>query len=617
MSKKINRRAFLAHSVCGVGAATLTSFEWSLTNIINSESKIYRQKKLIATTDYTDNIGTNYRGSRYGAAIPRSEEYYANFGCFMDKKQLDEMHQVLASLGVTRHQWIVDTYWTLYEDYPHGFNLLEAAAKSAHKYGIEFIAEIKPFEGGGFGRMLPHSMPVPEGEAVNDLRGVFPLVRPFVAQNPHLCLKCKPGKYEYKSPLKKIRLVKHDDKPTRIKEQHLSIFTSETNNKFTSYNGPVTFRESIEWRFVFPLWKECRVLHLEGLDIPESHKYLLIKCSVSDENADFGNEMGNILEIEGEDGSIIPHYLGEGPVNLKSHMGFYNSRISSKILRYLKSPEVLSEIDNSDKMQEHYRDFYAFNKYKLTDEKILDKDGYLVAALGKPEYLIGNLHPIYAEVRDHWLELTRFCLDAGVDGINYRVANHSKLPEKWDYGFNDEVIDLANGKTDYTTISRINGDAYTRFLLEARDLIKSRGKKMIHHLHGSMIKPDDRGRISALPPNFEWQWETWVNEIADEFEFRGAFMLRPWYLAHVLDTFSTVTRQANKPLYYQGDFHGMSFEGPFKVTEEEITLVNSHSGFDGLVLYETANYTKIDDNGKVVTNPEYELIIKKYFGGNK
>ena len=606
---KINRRTFLTASTSAIGAMSLSGFAWPFTSIANSKSS--NHKKLIATTDYTVSIGRYYRGSRYGPPVPRSEEFYAEHKGFLNKKQLDELHHGLASMGVTRHQWIVDTYWTLYEDYPHGFNLLEEAAKSAHAHGIEFIAEIKPFEGGGFGTVLPHTVPVPDGAAVRDIRGVFPIVRPFVAQNPHLCLKCKPGSYEYKSPLKKIRLVKQDDKPTRINDQHLTIYTSETNNHFVQYNGSVTFKESVEWRFVFPLWKECRVLHLEDLNIPASHKYLLIKCSVADDNADFRNEKGSILELEGMDGSRIPHYLGEGPIGFKSHNGFYHSRVSSDLMRYLKSPEVLSEIDNTAKMQEHYTDFYAFDRYKLTESKELDKDGYIVASLGKPEYLIGNLHPIYPKVRKYWLELTRFCLDAGVDGINYRVANHSKLPDKWDYGFNDEVIDAANGKTDYDTISRINGDAYTHFLYEARDLIKSRNKKLIHHLHTSMLIPDDRGRLSSLPPNFEWQWKKWVNEIADELELRGGFMLRPWNLAQVIDTFNAVAKQAGKPFYYQGDFHGMTFEGPFNITKEEVDLVNSHPGLNGLVLYETANYTQLNDSGNVVVSKDFKDIVKK------
>lgn len=397
-------------------------------------------------------------------------------------------------------------------------------------------------------------------------------------------------------------------------EKNLSLYTSETNNKFEKYVGPVSFRETVESRHLFPLWRKCRVLHFENLDIPKSHKYLLIKCSFSDDKADFGNEMGNILELEGADGNIIPNYLGTGPVTLESHLnGFYNSRISSELLRYLQNPEVLAEVKDRDRMEEHYKDFYTFDKYKLTDIKTLDQDGYLVAALGKPEYLLGNLHPIYPEVREYWLDLTRFCLNAGVDGINYRIANHSKLPEKWDYGYNEEVLMASNGKTDYVTIRKINGNAYTKFLLEARDLIKSRNKKMIHHLHTNMVIPDDRGRLSSLPPNFEWQWQKWIYEIADEFEIRGGFMLRPWHLNQAIDLFSSITTEANKPLYYQGDFHGMTYNGPFNVTKEEIELVNRHRGLDGFVLYETANYTKLNDEGHITPSPEHAHIIKENF----
>ncbi|WP_236973611.1 hypothetical protein [Membranihabitans maritimus] len=613
MTKKINRRTFLTHAGYGLRAIPLTGLSWSLVRNSVAALQWSQSKKLIATTDYTVSVGRNHRGSRYSAPIPRSDEYYADYKHFMNKTQLDELHRVLASLGVTRHQWIVDTYWDLYENYPHGFNLLEEVVKSAHTHGIEVYAVIKPFEGGGFGTILPHSMPIPEETAVKDLRGIFPLIRPFVAQNPHLCLKCKPGKYEYKTRLKKIRLIKSDDKPTRIKEQHLTLFTSATNNKFEVYKGPVNFRESVEWCFRFPLWKKCRVIHLDGLDIPATHKYVLIKCSLADDTADFGNEKGNILELEGVNGKIVPHYLGEGPVHLKNHLGFYQSKVSSEIYRYLKNPEVLSEIDNATKMEKHYQNFYSFDTYKVTDPKILDKDGYIVAACGKPEYLLGNLHPIYPEVRNCWLEMTRFCLDQGVDGINYRIANHSKLPDYWDYGFNEPVLEATGGRTDYPTISRINGDAYTQFLREARELIKSRGKKLTHHLHGSMLIPDDRGRLPSLPPNFEWQWETWVKEIADELEFRGGFMLHPWNLTKALDIFTAVTQEAKKPFYYQGDFHGMTFDGPFKITKEEIDLVNNHPGLDGMVLYETANFTKISNNEKVVGSPEHGEIIEKYF----
>ena len=570
--------------------------------------------KLMATTDYTDNIFVNNSGSRYGEPVARDSEYYRKNKCFMDEEQLDQLHQFLASQGVVRHQWIVDTYWTLYENYPHGFDLLEAAAKSAHKYGIEFYAEIKPFEGGGFGTVLPHTLPFPKNAvAFKDIRGIIPRARRFVAANPSLCLKRRSGTYESEDQIAAIRLVKSDEKPTRIKAQHLAVFTSDTNNHFEPYVGPVTFRETVEKRYRFPYWRQCRVLHLDDLKIPKGHKYILIKSSLADSGADFGNEKGNIVELVNSEGKILPHTLSTGPVQLEQHYdSFYKSKVLQKLLPYLQLPEVLAEINDPVKMKEHYRDFYGFGEYYLTDWLTLDKQGYIALAYGKPEYLSGNLHPIYPEVRRHWLELVQFCLNRGVDGINFRVSNHTRSPEPWEYGFNQPTLDTVGGNMEYAVISKVNGDAYTQFLREARDLIKNKGKSITIHLTADMLMDDNRpNKLSSNPFNFDWQWKAWVKEIADELEFRGVFKLRPWNLEKVLDIFSAETRANNKPFYFQGDFHGMKYEGPFYNVEEELKRVKKHPGLDGYVLYETAYFTRVNDEGKVEGSPGMVNVLSE------
>ena len=604
MSKKgetknsIDRRTFLSNMAYGTGAVALTgpfmktTFATPLTGT---------PKKLMATTDYTDNILINHRGSRYGKPIKRTPEYYEEQRSFMNRAQLDGLHKFLSSIGVTRHQWIVDTYWTLYEDYPHGFDLLEEAVKSAHAHGIEFYAVIKPFEGGGFGEILPHSMPFPKGtQALKDIRGLFPRAQSFVAANPDFCLKRRPGTFNCNEEIATIRLVKSDDKPTRIKAENLTIMISPSNNKFVKYDGPVSFRESVEWRFRFPNWRQTRVLHLDGLKIPPGHKYILIKCAYADNKGDFSNENGNILELAGRNGKILPHTLSTGPNGFEKHRGFYRSKVLQELIPYLQLSEVQAEIQDEQKMQEHYRDFYSFDKYNLNDWTTLDKEGYIAAVCGKPEYMQGILHPVYPEVREHWLNITQFCLDRNVDGINFRPSSHTDSPESWDYGFNDLAIRAAGGNIDFPSISRANGDAYLHFLREARELIKYRGKSMAHHLLAAMLMPDDRpGRLGPFFHNIDWQWEIWIKEIADELEFRGGYTLHRWNLKKAIDIFSAKTREAGKPLYLQGDFHGITFEGPYQSTGEELKLVQNHAGLDGYVLYETANFTRVNENGQV------------------
>ncbi len=210
--------------------------------------------------------------------------------------------------------------------------------------------------------------------------------------------------------------------------------------------------------------------------------------------------------------------------------------------------------------------------------------------------------------------MVRYCLDQGVDGINFRTSNHTQSPEAWEYGFNEPVIEAAGGRTDYPSIRRINGNAFTRFLREARELIKSRGKSITIHLYSQMLMPDDRNdRLSYIPPNFEWQWETWIREIADDLEFRGAWTLRPGNLSQVLDIFSSVTRAANKPFYFQGNMKELGFNGPHHFTRAEIDMIHNYPGIDGFVLYETANFTRMKEKGGIEGSPDVRDLLKNHF----
>ncbi len=611
MDLKLNRRLFLTTALTGIGAVAWGGTGGLVMGAPEKKKSGMRSKRLYATTDVLDNILINYSGSRYGDPVVRSAEYDRNFGSFMDRRQLDEHHRFLASVGVTRHQWIMDTVWNLYEDYPHRFDLMKEAAESAHRHGIEFYAEIKPFEGGGFGHILPSTMPAPAGLVWKDLRGIFPAIRPFVAAHPHLNLKRKPGTGMVTGPVTAIRLVKSDDRPTLLKAEHLSVWTSSENNRFVPYTGSVTFRETIEKRYRCPYWRQCRVLHLENLDLPEGHAYILIKCKPADGN--FGNEKGNILELVNRQGQIIPHTLSTGPVSLEAHADFYRSKVYRRIVRYLQLPEVRAELDDPQRMKEHYRDYYAFGEYNLADWISPDKEGYVAAVCGKPEYLQGQLSPAYPEVREHWMEMVRFCLDRGVDGINLRHSSHVLSPERWEYGFNEPVLKASGGKTDFATVSRINGDAYTLFLKEASELIKSRRKALTIHLETELLMPDDRpGKVSSYPFNVEWQWQKWVEEIGDEFEIRGIFQLRPWHLNKAIDVFGAAARASGKFICLQGDFHGMAFDGPFASMEAEMELVKTNEKLDGYIFYETANITRLNDNGQLEGSVEAAKLLKSF-----
>ena len=148
-------------------------------------------------------------------------------------------------------------------------------------------------------------------------------------------------------------------------------------------------------------------------------------------------------------------------------------------------------------------------------------------------------------------------------------------------------------------------------------MVKSRDKSIIIHLYSQMLMPDDRiGRTNYLPPNFEWQWETWIREIADELEFRGAWTLRPENLRQVLETFAAKTSSANKPFYFQGNMKELGFQDPFqyRVTRGELEMVQNKPAFSGFVLYETANFTRINENAELEGSTGLEKILTNDHG---
>jgi len=104
---KINRRTFLSNMAYAGGAVALTGLSGPFGETTFAAPLISNSKKLMATSDYTDNIFINHRGSRYGKPVKRTPEYYEEHRSFMDRAQLDGLHKFLSSIGVTRHQWIV------------------------------------------------------------------------------------------------------------------------------------------------------------------------------------------------------------------------------------------------------------------------------------------------------------------------------------------------------------------------------------------------------------------------------------------------------------------------------------------------------------------------------
>ena len=556
-------------------------------------------KTLCATTDFLDNVIW-------------AERHFT-------KQDLDGMMAYCASLGAARHEWVMDTVWTLYdEDSPVGFDLLQAACDAAHRYGMRFDVVFKPFEGALVNQkaLLPHTFPKPEGvRLLEEPFGRAHVVRPFLADNPHMRMARRPSDTDPGGRISAIRLIKRNDEPTRVGCDDLSLWTSSTNGGFAKYDGPIEFREHAEWRRGFP-YKDTasRILTLHGLDLPDETRCLVVTCAKQDQHGDFTNAIERIVELVNERGQVIPSTPGDRRIDGERLYERSTLLARLELTPYARHSEVRALFEDRERFLEHCRD-----RYMLGDgfhDVTLDRAGEIAIMRGKTPHVTAALNPAYPEVRQHWLDAIRFCINRGVDGVNIRPTTHNQPYEPWAFGFNGPVLERMQQKDSVAEVRRIVGDAYTRFLSEARDLLHASNRELGVHVHGLMMRHDDRNAYNtALLRNIDYQWEHWVRELADFVEFRDANRLRPENLAEVVDRIGLVAREAGIPLIYQSS-RGPSvvhFDGPHPTLAQEMQYAHQHPDVTEYNLYETANYSQIDADDRFVGSPDMAALVKQHW----
>ena len=166
-------------------------------------------------------------------------------------KLIDEIMCQIRYMGASRVYWLYygdveqDSYWAgnifIYNGvFTYGPKTisdigepLRAAVPIAHKYGLEIYGVIKPYNLGMSGS---HS----EGSNLFDPNGIQRLggnvgqVIPFLHKYPHTRMKRKPyyGPDYSNLNIDRIKLLKKDDSPTRIKVENIQIWASNNNFEY-------------------------------------------------------------------------------------------------------------------------------------------------------------------------------------------------------------------------------------------------------------------------------------------------------------------------------------------------------------------------------------------------
>lgn len=535
-------------------------------------------------------------------------------------KQLRDLMAYSKALGATTATWIVDDMWSFYDIAPDGRDVLAEAIEAAHAEGLTFHAVYKPFEGGLDNIELPHTAPRPAGAVFwEDLRGILPITRPFVAAHPELCMQRWPGDEDPGGALAAIRLIKDDDIPLKLKAEDLSIWTSDVNGRFQRYDRPFTLTQRSGWEPTYPMGRTCRSVLIQNLSISPEQRYVEVRLHEGALNGQtFRNEYPYLVELINDRGKTIPGTLALAEPPREQYVRHLARPVMRELVRYARMPEVRAFLDDDRAIAEHASEMRAYGRATSNRSYALDETRRISIARGKIPRLSAMLNPVYPEAREHWMEAVRFCLDRGADAINIRSSKHGLLQENWAYGYNPPVMEALGGEVDTSRARRVIGDAFTLFLREARELVHGRGRKLGVHLMTNFLRPRDESCDNPLE-YMDSQWQTWVSEIADFATFRGAFGYRPETVRFAVDRFAEACRSANIPLVYQSHRRYYTRQNPLAFHPDRIACLRQemayalgHPGVSGYEFYETAGFTKIDEQNVLQGNSQFRDLATEF-----
>ena len=466
------------------------------------------------------------------------------------REQIGRLMAHLAGMGVRRVYWLyygdidLESYWAggLLHFPPITYGVptmeqigepLKAAVPIAHENGIELYGVLKPYGTGASGT-YPEGSPEPKPNDIRRIGGTAFHLSPFIQRHPHTREKRLP--YDVPPDLetiaaKKIRLLKKDDSPTRIKKENLEVWTSPDNYCYRRKDIDFALTEAVEpaprqvrdyyGDLVTARGAPVRTLTMEGLDLPE--KFILVTTNLRDGAPDFVNTPVGMIEAYGDGPDPLPIVVAARSVTWISPRDFRTYGLDFD--GGLGTLQVPLDEDNTTRTE--------------SGEWSSHQSGGVIAfARGKNDYAPSMPCVVYPEVRKLWAGWIDRMLDTDVDGIDLRVSSHGNLvDEPWEYGFNEPVLDeyrqrygkdFEGDDPEVALITQIRGEHYTDFVRETSAKVRAAGKKMQFHLHAEAFRPDPaHGQIMGFPANLDFQWRTWLREgLAD-----GVTLRTSWFEA--------------------------------------------------------------------------------------
>lgn len=461
-------------------------------------------KQLHVTVDITDDIW-------------RSQRQF-------NKGDINNLIEYFASLGITRVYWVVTpelkniSFALSVPTDP--FLAFRMIVDVAHEAGIELYAVFKPFETAPGGNTVPNFISLPPGmSSMPSITGQNFFAVSFLRQHPEYRVKRRPIPDWKQKTITTIKLVNDSSERCQLQLQDIEIWVSSSNGNFVRYEDNFTLSDALEQRD----GEDVRVFTLKGLHFDPEYRYILLKSNKKHKQGTCGNKSSKLVELYGAEDDLIPHSVDQGAIS--------RSSIISKVQRMWLYATGKWGVPAQYQVDSSYGNFlessaFSFEMSTTDSKRYFDGragklDGYVAIAKGKPASL-STLQPLYPEVREYWLHQIQTLIEAGVDGIDIRVSNHSSFTsEPLEYGFGPGVVNayrnlyqvnILDHPVDIEKWKTLQGVAYTDFLRRARELTKNNRVKLQLHINALMGTTIPFWNQNNVPENVKYQWQAWIQQ---------------------------------------------------------------------------------------------------------
>ena len=488
-------------------------------------------------------------------------------------------------------------------------NILLTARRLAHDRDLQFFAVIKPYETG-----LSHTDPTSGPTAMSTpglpgIGGVYP-VDPWVMSHPEMRVRIRSADLPVgldEVPIQRIQLRQKDMSAVRINAENLEVWTSTDNNGYKKRDVSFSVSETVEKcpldiynreeELITRRGEPVRALNISGLDLLDP--FIVVTTNLTDDGGTFRNTTSQMVRAYGPNDQPIE-------VLRSSYHAFrrHERDVRTSDLQYDSGSgdvEICLDADN---------------------RRLESTDGVIGITRGRNEYLSGALCEGYPEVREYWLSWVGECIAAGVDGVDFRISNHSCWTDTPDiYGFNEPIVaeyrrrygvDPDDEPYEPELLGALRGEFYDGFLRAAAQRLSAAGKTFQVHIEPESFRTDAMpGTRMTRPGLATFNWRGWLRtRLPDEATIFGRMWFPDQALKDpVMQEIVTEARDAGIPTHYS---HPVWKSRDPQVHADWLEAVYRDGGLDGYTLYETDSMYEDDlsSDGLLQFHPGFAEAIR-------